>query len=181
MQPLRSDEQTLVLVDDGGRPTGHAPRPDCHRGDGLRHLAIQLCLFDGAGRVLLQERRSALWDRTWDLAGATHPLRLADGQDESLEEAAQRCLRDEWGIALALEERFAFDYFEREGEWCENEHCVLFTGVFDGTPRPDPRFAYGYRWAEVEELSAAIARDRAAYTPWARVALELLVENGLTS
>src|SRR6266545_1446555 len=100
-------KQILILVDDHGNATGYAPRAVCHDGDGERHAAVAVVLFNAAGDVLLQRRRSSLWDGFWDITGATHPLHLAAG-DESFEEAARRCLRAEWHVPPALRRVFDF-------------------------------------------------------------------------
>src|SRR5690242_5312806 len=132
----RSAAQILLACDDEGQFTGQYVRRDiAHAGDGRRHLAIAVLLYNRRGEMLLQRRRHALFDDVRDITGATHPHRLADGTQEPLEEAALRCLRDEYGVTLArLSEVGAFVYFARDpgGLHCENEHCTLYVGQYDG-------------------------------------------------
>lgn len=167
-------EQELLLCDAQGRVTGRASREACHRGRGLRHLAVFLVARDGAGRWLLQHRRSHLWDGWWDLAGATHPI--AEGSHvESVEEAARRCLRDEWGVSDGpLRRLFAFNYEAPHGDWAENEHCVVYETTLDDSARPDPRHAHDVRWVETDALRREAAQDGARFTPWCLITLERL-------
>lgn len=166
-------EQTLILVDDSGQELGYAPRSACHRGDGLRHAAIAVVLYNAAGEVLLQQRRSALWDGVWDITGATHPLHLPSG-DESYEEATRRCLRAEWHVDPPVRHLLTFLYFERDGESAENEYCALYAGRFDAPIAPDPEYAYGMRWVPVETALAELRHEPRRFTPWARISLERL-------
>jgi isopentenyl-diphosphate delta-isomerase len=162
-------DQALILVDDQNNTIGYASRRDCHSGDGLLHRAIAVVIADSTGRILLQHRRSQLWDRYWDLTGATHTLHV-DGREESCVEAARRCLWNEWHLDAPVYESFAFTYFEREGDWCEHEYCVVLVGRHDGEVAPAPEWAHGYRWATLDECLA----ESTALTPWARIAFEHL-------
>lgn len=165
--------ETLILVDRENTTVGYAPRRECHAGDGLLHRAVAVVILDGAGRVLLQHRRSHLWDGFWDLTGATHPL-FADGREESPLEAAHRCLASEWNIAAPLRESFAFTYFERHGDWSEHEYCVVLCGRHDGPVDPNPDNAYGFRWVALHECLEDLIRSAPVYTPWAAIALPRL-------
>ena len=170
------DKQVLLLCDEDGRSTGHAPRGACHAGDGLLHRAVFVVLANADGHVLLQRRRSGLWDGIFDFAGATHPLH-ADGRDETDREAAERCVRVEWGADVALVERFAFTYFERDGDRAEREYCVVFTGVTDAVLEPNPDYAYGAEWEAWATLVRRMDDDPAQFTPWAHAARPTLARH----
>jgi isopentenyldiphosphate isomerase len=73
---------------------GYASRDECHTGQGRLHRALVGILFNGRGQILLQKRKSHLWDNFWDITAATHPLHLPSG-DESYEAAMRRCLQAE--------------------------------------------------------------------------------------
>ena len=168
--------ETLILVDEHNTTVGYAPRHDCHAGDGQLHRAIVVLLFDAAGRVLLQHRKSALWDQYWDVTGATHTLQLND-VEETCVEAAHRCLDAEWelgAIATPLAVRFGFTYFERHGAFCEHEYCFVVTGRYDGAVGINPQHAYGFRWIDLEECKDELFGPRSQFTPWAQIALSRL-------
>lgn len=163
-------DETLILVDTANTTLGYAPRGECHAGDGLLHRAIAVILVNSAGDILLQHRRSFLWDGYWDLTGATHTFCL-DGREETCEEAAQRCLRLEWDIDAPVTVTDAFTYFERHGDSSENEYCVVLTGRYDGPVVPQPAWAHGFQWTGAAACFAAAADPGSRYTPWARIAL----------
>lgn len=165
-------EEMLIVVDREDRVLGYAPRSECHQGNGLLHRAICVALFDSGGRLLLQDRHNGLWDGYWDVTGATHPLHAE--RDESYEEAARRCLRVEWGIEAEVEPVEAFVYFEREGDYCENERCMLMVARYDGPANPNPAHSYGHRWLHLPDVVAWAAREPEAFTPWARISLRVL-------
>jgi isopentenyl-diphosphate delta-isomerase len=166
-------EEMLILVDRSDTVVGYAPRRECHAGDGKLHRAIALLLFNREGNILLQRRRSLLWDDVWDITAATHPLHHSQ-YDESYEDASQRCLQSEWNIASSVERVLSFVYFERLREFCEHEYCVLLAGRYDGPARFNPAHAYDMRWVSFATCQLEIRQNPSEYTPWARIALEQL-------
>ena len=123
--------QTILAVDNSGNFLEYIPKEDGHKGQGKRHLAIAVLINNSKGEVLLQKRKHQIFDNIWDITGATHPLHLESGQDESLTEATGRCLKEEWGIeGILVKEAGVFNYFARYGDYCENEHCHLITGEY---------------------------------------------------
>lgn len=168
--------ETLILVDQDNATVGYAPRHECHAGDGHLHRAIVVVLVDRSQRVLLQHRRSALWDGYWDVTGATHTLQLGAGEENCID-AAHRCLRAEWTLEHGhpgLSVGFAFTYFERHGDNCENEYCFVVTGAYDGPASINPQHAYGCRWMELDDCKADLSNPASKFTPWARIALSRL-------
>jgi len=121
------DKQIILAVDEDGKFSGeYIPKEVGHTGEGKRHLAITVLLYNNKGQVLLQKRKHKIFDNIWDITGATHPLH-ADAGDESLEEATRRCLKIEWGIREIRKIRVigSFNYFAKYGKYCENEHCAI--------------------------------------------------------
>ena len=160
--------QLLIVVDERDTRLGYAARDACHRWPGTLHRAVTLVLRRARGELLMQRRRSGLWDDCWDVTGATHPLHTPAG-DESYRQAAARCLRVEWGIEVPLARDFAFVYAARQGDRGERERCVLYTGRHEGPVRLDSAHGYAYRWCALEE-----ARRLAPMTPWGALVLARL-------
>lgn len=81
------DNQIILACDDQGNFTGeYIPKEVGHTGNGKRHLAITVLLYNNQGQVLLQRRKHQVFDDIWDITGATHPLHT-DDEDESLKQA----------------------------------------------------------------------------------------------
>ena len=172
-------EQTLILVDNHDKLLGYAPRSTCHTGNGKRHRAFVVALYNSRGEILLQKRKHALFTNMWDLTGASHPLHLRR-RSESYAEAAARCIRDEFGISgVSLRKIGAFNYFAPHGKKCENEHCALIVGKYDGNVRPNPKVAYGYKWAGLTEISRDIRKKPTTFVKWAKLGAKLLQKHEL--
>ena len=63
--------QEVIVVDENDREQGLANRLEAHTGDGIRHRAFTVLVFDRAGNVLLAQR--AADKRLW--ASSTFPAR----------------------------------------------------------------------------------------------------------
>lgn len=178
-------DQTILAVDDRGKFLKYIPKAVGHTGQGKRHLAIAVLLYNSKGQVLLQKRKHQIFDNIWDLTGATHPLHQEQG-DESLEEATWRCLKDEYGIEekIALKNLGFLNYFAPyhpvpygtgQGDFCENEHCYLMMGEYNGEVKLNPQTGYEYKWVEKQEFLKDLAANPKKYTPWARLALDKII------
>lgn len=171
--------QTILAVDDKGNFLEYISKETGHKGAGRRHLAITVLLFNSKGQALLQKRKHKIFDNIWDLTGATHPLHLQNG-DETSEEATKRCLFEEWGIKqkIALKNLGFFNYFAPyhtvQGEFCENEHCFLIMGEYDGEVNLNPDMGYEYKWMDKKEMFSDMEKNPQKYTAWAREGLILL-------
>lgn len=178
-------QQEVILCDEQGHPTGeYAERDEAHRGKGQRHLAIVLLLLDAEGRALLQRRKHPLFDGLWDLTGATHPLRRVGKPDETLEEAARRCLDAEYdltGRVQGLRSVGGFAYYAPDGEQCENEYCHVVVGQLVGTVVAKATAAYETRWLPLPELLCELEADPGRFTPWAVASRPILKNVALTS
>lgn len=172
-------EQTLILVDNNDRIMGYAPRSICHTGKGKHHRAFVIALYNNKGQILLQRRKHELFTNLWDLTGASHPLHR-DGKNESYSEAAGRCVRTEFGLrGISFRKIGAFNYFAPQGKKCENEHCALIVGKYDGKVKANPKVAYGFEWAPLGATLRAIRRRPKSFVMWARLGARLLHRHSL--
>jgi isopentenyl-diphosphate delta-isomerase len=170
-------EQTLILVDNNDRILGYAPRSVCHTGKGKRHRAFVVALYNSKGELLLQRRKHALFTNLWDLTGASHPLHLR-GRNESYREAAARCVRTEFGIkGVSFRKIGVFNYFAPHGKMCENEHCALIVGKYDGKVKTNPKVAYGFKWAGLKETLIEIRKNPDSFVMWGRLGARMLRRN----
>ncbi|MDO8639092.1 MAG: NUDIX domain-containing protein, partial [Candidatus Daviesbacteria bacterium] len=150
------DKQIILVCDDQGNFNGeYIPKEVGHTGEGKRHLAIAVLLENSKGEVLLQRRKHQIFNNIWDVTGATHPLHL-ENNDESYEEATLRCLKREYEIEVreVREVRVVgeFNYFSQYGGLCENEHCAMLIGKYDGQLNLNPEVGYNYKWMDKKEF-----------------------------
>lgn len=164
-----SERQIILACDGAGVFKGeYIPKEVGHIGEGKRHLAIAVILYNGKGQILLQRRKHQVFDDIWDVTGATHPLHRKDGTDETLEEATLRCLKVEYNIdPIPLKNLGAFNYFAKYGRLCENEHCYLLIGEYNGSFKLNPEVGYGYKWMGKQEFLNDIEAHPEIYSPWA--------------
>lgn len=177
---MSQDDQIILAVNEAGEFDGeYIPKWVGHTGKGQRHLAISVLLFNDKGEVLLQKRKHKVFDDIWDVTGATHPLHRPDGTDETLEEATLRCLDREYDIKQAdLKNHGMFDYYAQYDDLCENEHCAILTGEYNGSLKLNDEVGYGYKWMNKQEFLTDIEANPTNYSPWAIPAVKLLKEQG---
>ena len=165
MTDMTSDDETVILVDEGDREIGLAPKLAAHQ-SGWRHRAISVCIVDGAGRMLLQRRADGKYHSggLWTNACCTHP-RLGEPADQT----ARRRLQEELGIACAL--KFVARTHYRApvgGGLIEDEIVHLFVGDYHGEASPDPAEVSEVAWRTYDELVSDIAARPDSYTYWFR-------------
>ncbi|MFG1797104.1 isopentenyl-diphosphate Delta-isomerase [Nocardia sp. NPDC049149] len=178
-QPGTDREALLVeLVDDAGRAIGTCPVSQAHQAPGQLHRAFSVLLFDGEGRVLLQQRAAVKtrFPSQWANTCCGHP---APG--EPVAAAAAVRLAEEMGLATELTEVGVYRYHAEDSttgrvefEW---DH-VLVGLLTAGSPRPDPAEVADYGWIQPDELRAALAGDPDVYTPWLAGVLDIAERAG---
>ena len=123
--------QKLICVDLTGRETGRVvDRKSAHTAPGVKHLAIQILVLNSKGELILHERSmNKVGGGVLD-APTTHVL-----VGETVQGAAARCLRNEYGITETLGIRVVegFPYEKDYGDGsCENEFCLAAFALYDG-------------------------------------------------
>ncbi len=172
------DDQTILAVDEEGKFLEYISKEKAHSGKGIHHLAITVFIFNSKGQILLQKRKHKLFDNVWDNSGATHQLHLESGTDETDEMATARCLKSEWGIKkVKLKTLGEFNYFAKYGDYCENEHCKLLVGIYDGAITLDPEVGYEYKWLDKNSFLKELRSNPNDFTPWCQKASKLLEKN----
>src|SRR3989338_10535343 len=109
-------DQLLITCDKKGTIIGTATRENCHKGNGLTHLAFMSFVVDKTGRVVLTRRspRKSLWGNFWDASVVSHVL-----PHETIEEATTRRGREELGIDAEFTNLGGFYYFAKYNGNCE--------------------------------------------------------------
>ena len=169
--------ELVVLLDEGGRAVGTAPKAEVHHRDTPLHLAFSCYVIDPAGRVLLARRAlgKATWPGMWSNSCCGHPL-----PDEPLAAAVRRRLADELGIGGVVVEpilpRFRYRAAMPNGT-VEHEVCPVFRALAAaGTvPHPNPDEVCGTAWVSLADLGGRAPGD---ITPWCRAQVPALVALG---
>jgi isopentenyl-diphosphate delta-isomerase type 1 len=99
--PKGSDEP-LILVDEGNRTVGAAPKQTIHR-QGLLHRAFSIFMLDARGRILLQRRNPRKYHSggLWANSCCGHPR-----PGERTVTAARRRLNEELGVTEVADLEF---------------------------------------------------------------------------
>lgn len=92
-------EELVDLYDENRAPLGRTAERHAAKGPGEYRTVVHVCLFDRAGRLLIQKRtpEKIIWPGKWDVS-------VGGGVDagETSREAAEREVREELGLALDL-------------------------------------------------------------------------------
>ncbi len=161
------DDEPLIVVDQDDRVLGHRPKAEVHQGEGVLHRAFSVFLFDGRGRVLMQQRSAEkpLWPLYWSNACCSHPRR-----GETMDAAAQRRLKEELGVEGEPEHVFTFQYHARyEDVGSERELCGVYLLSSDAPVTVNDSEVADTRWLSATALDDELATRPEAYTPWLKM------------
>lgn len=176
-------DQIILACDDQGNFLEYIPKAVGHRDVGRRHLSITILIYNKQGQLLLQRRKHQVFDNIWCFTADTHLLHNQTG-DESFEQATWRCLRVEYGIAdkISLANLGTFNYFAPyhtvQGEYCENEHCAMMVGEYNGELKMNPETAYEYKWVDKKDFLKDFESNPQKYAPWVSEGVKLLKQAG---
>ena len=154
---------SVILVDEQDMPVGTMEKMEAHV-KGVLHRAISVFIFNSKGELLLQQRAQNKYHSPglWTNSCCSHP---APG--ESAQEAAERRLKEEMGIACPLQHIFHFTYKATfENGLTENELDHIFIGISDEPPRPDPAEAASWRFAAPGDIITDLDEHPESYTVW---------------
>ena len=173
------DQQIILACDDEGKFLEYIPKEIGHIGQGRRHLAITVLIYNNKGQVLLQRRKHKVFDNIWDFTASTHPLHKENGVDETLEEATLRGLKIEYDIEnISLKRMGEFNYFAKIGNICENEHDHLLIGEYNGEIKLNPEVAYEIKWVDKKQALKDMEQNPQKYSAWSLESLKVLKEIG---
>ncbi len=163
------EDGRVILVDAADRDIGSEEKIRAHR-EGLRHRAFSVFVFDGGGRLLLQQRSMLKYHSggLWSNTCCSHPR-----PGESVPAAAHRRLREEMGFDCPLRSAFSFVYKAAfDNGLIEHEYDHVLVGRFDGDPAPDAREVLAWRAASIDSIRREMAARPESYAVWFRLAVE---------
>lgn len=163
----------MILVDALDQQTGVMDKVEAHRGDGQRHRAISVFLFNEDGELLIQQRSAQ------KIVGAGQWANTCCGNvrpNETYQECAMRRLREELGITdVTLRSLYKFEYHTKcNEEFSEFEIDTVFFGEYVGEVQPNPEEVANTAWVDTENMLAEMAEDKKTstdltkqkYAPW---------------
>lgn len=173
-QSTDDPDETFDLVDRDDRVIGRVRRGEAHGNPALVHRSVQMLIFDGAGRVLLQ-RRSRTKDLYPGVYCASASGHVHSGDDYAA--TAARELREELGVSVPLR------FVERQliASPFETEMTALYAGRCDGPFTFHPDETDGGRFFTLAEIAEWRSRGELTLTPSAEAALatvERLAQTG---
>jgi isopentenyl-diphosphate Delta-isomerase len=163
MKVPKGSDESLILVDEGNRAVGAAPKQATHL-EGLLHRAFSIFMVDDRGRILLQQRNPRKYHSggLWANSCCGHPR-----PGERTVTAARRRLNEELGVTDPL----SFGFFARyradlDHGMKENEFVYVYFGRLHAQARPDPAEIAGLEFVSLSEIGRRIKQKPSSFTYW---------------
>lgn len=145
---LRRLDREVILVNRQDKIIGIEDKIKAHQGQAKLHRAVSVQLFNQRGELLIQLRSKykrlfpLLWANT--VCTDVRPY-------ETCHEAADRRLKEEFGMAARLKPVFKFYYSAKSKSYSEKEIDQVFFGLAKGRPQPDAKEIADWKWVELAE------------------------------
>ena len=160
--------EQVVLLDEGGRRIGVAPKLEVHHRETPLHLAFSCYVVDPEGRLLVTRRAldKRTWPGVWTNSCCGHPA-----PDEPIAEAVVRRTQQELGIELTDVRLVLPDFRYRavmDDGTVENEICPVYVATCP-TPdaiEPDPAEVDDLRWEDWRTFRSDVLEGRRSVSPW---------------
>lgn len=166
----------VVLLDDGGRAIGQAPKTEVHSRSTPLHLAFSCYGFDGAGRLLYTRRAESkrTFPGVWTNTCCGHPM-----PGERPEDAVRRRLRDELGVSAgnlvcALPD---FRYRAEMNGIQENELCPVYLCRITADPGLSADEVAEARWISWGDYVSKALSPGTELSPWSVLQVSELHES----
>ncbi len=168
-------DQMLICVDQHGNPNGNSiNRKLAHTAPGVKHLAIQIIVFDGLGNIILHNRPSRKVGGSTIDAPTTHVL-----INETPMLSAMRCLNDEYKISDAKTTLLGGFSYEKiyDDNSCENEFCLVAYAICSESEIKPTKEAPKIAKMRVEDFIKDIRSKPENYAVWLPFSINLLIED----
>jgi len=157
--------EMCILVDSSDRKIGSDTKLSCHFGSGILHRAFSVLLFNGEGKMLVQQRShdKITFPSIWANSCCSHPLDIPGENGDPAEgaiNAAKRKLSQELGVSdndiskINFRHVGSFLYECRwDEDWIEREvDHVLIATVDSIDVDPNPNEISDFKWIEGDEI-----------------------------
>ena len=71
-----------------------------------------------------------------------------------------------------------FNYFAKYGSLCENEHCAMVIGEYNGNLNLNEEVGYGYKWMDKNKFLKEVKKNSCEFTEWTKQGLKVLENSG---
>lgn len=163
--------EKIVLVDENDLIIGAEEKLEVHK-KGILHRAFSIMIFNSKNEILIQKRALNKYHSPglWSNACCSHQR-----ENEELQEAIHRRLKEEVGFDTGLEEALTFTYnITFQNGLVENEIDHVFAGRFDGKPILNPEEVAELKWIGLDVLKADIKKHPNKYSYWFKIIMEKL-------
>ena len=155
--------EMCLVVDKNDEVAGSSSKLSCHRGEGIRHRAFSVLIFDSESRLLIQKRASEkiTFPGVWANSCCSHPLDIESEKfgERGVENAAKRKLEQELGISTDITDSWDFQHIGRmeyscrwDEEWIEREIDYIMVVFADVEVAPNSNEISEVKWVNKEEI-----------------------------
>lgn len=187
-------DEMCIVVDREDRVLSSSSKLECHRGDGVRHRAFSVLIFDSDGKLLIQKRSTEkiTFPGVWANSCCSHPLDtdLENHGELGVINAAKRKLEQELGISGETSEHWDFSHIGRmeyscrwDENWIEREIDHILVVNADTTVNHNKNEISEIKWVDSEEIRQIMSGEGEwndeIIAPWFRLIWEkFAIPNG---
>lgn len=156
-------EEKIILVDKNDKEIGICEKMKAHE-EALLHRAFSIYIFNDKDELLLQQRAFSKYHSggLWSNTCCSHPR-----ENESLEHAIHRRLKEEMGFDCDLEEIKEFIYkVELDHDLTEYEYLHVYKGIYNKDVNINKEEVENYKWEKLEQVKKDIEKHKDNYTYW---------------
>ncbi|KAK5579482.1 hypothetical protein RB653_009165 [Dictyostelium firmibasis] len=186
-------KEECIVVDNDDKPIRPGSKKETHLmvniNNGLLHRAFSIFLFNGEGKLLLQQRalEKITFPGYWTNTVCSHPLWIVDSElkeenAQGVKIAAKRKLNHELGVPLDQVDTNDFTFMTKihykseskeDPQWGEHEIDHILIMQKDGiTINAEPNEVMDYKYVSQEELDQLFKDEdegKVKVTPWFRL------------
>ncbi|MFM7023169.1 MAG: isopentenyl-diphosphate Delta-isomerase [Flavobacteriales bacterium] len=170
---MQTQPEHVILVDENDRYKGTMEKMEAHR-KGLLHRAFSVFIFNHKNEMILQRRAKHKYHSAglWSNTCCSHPR-----FGESVEEAANRRLREEMGFECPLEKSFDFIYkSDFSNGLSEHEFDHVFIGYYNGEIHFNHEEVCEYKFMTLDDVYDDLHNNSSQYTVWFKIAFLKIYE-----
>jgi isopentenyl-diphosphate delta-isomerase len=168
---INKPDTHIALVDEHDNIVGYGDKLKVHQ-EGVLHRAFSVVVINGKGQWLLHRRAQVKYHSpgVWTNTCCSHLTR-----GESMQEASQKRLLSEMGIAANTEFVDSFQYrAEFENGLIEHEIDHVYIARWEGEPDPDPDEVMDWKWCHTDEIEEDLNARPREYSAWFPMVYDLL-------
>lgn len=164
-----SNSPLIALVDTKDNIIGYDEKLKVHE-EGALHRAFSIFVFNNKKELLIHQRAHhkyhspSLWTNTC----CSHLL-----ENMTMEACVHDRLEFEMGFDSEVNYQFKFTYRESfDNGLTEYETDHVYTGIWEGIPKPNPEEVATYKWISLKELKKDMKEYPENYTYWFKYIME---------